>query len=180
MSRPAEPRGWNGWRRWLGSELSKADWLPPLLARLWMGSSFLMSGVYHIGHVRESTAFFAQLHIPGAAFFAPFVGWVEFIFGALLVVGLVTPLTVVPLIAIMIVATFTAKRPTLVQKPGDILTLGEPLYVLLLLWLGISGPGRVSADHRLDRLTETSPPTRIRADPGPGEPHPHAPFPQPV
>jgi uncharacterized membrane protein YphA (DoxX/SURF4 family) len=105
---------------------------------------------------------------------------VELIFGALLVLGLFTPLTVVPLIAIMIVATFTAKRPHLVQKPGDILTLGEPLYVLLLLWLGISGPGRISVDHRLDHLAETSPPTRIRAETSPAEPPPHAPAPQPV
>jgi putative oxidoreductase len=152
------------YHRWHGRLLegmAKVDWLPALLARIWLGVSFLMSGFHKATHGREAVEHFAQLGIAAPGFFAPLVSTVELVGGVLLIVGLFTRAAALPLIVTMIVATITAKVPGL-KKPGDFLLLGEPLYALLLLWLVVDGAGRASLDHVLDRRLEAT-----ALDPGP-------------
>lgn len=97
-----------------------------------------------------------QSHIPFPHANAIFVSAVEFASGAGLVVGLLTPLCAVVLVADMIVAIAT-NRIHSIQATGvlgwvdDFLYLPEVLYVLILVWLIFSGPGRYSLDGLIGR-----------------------------
>jgi uncharacterized membrane protein YphA (DoxX/SURF4 family) len=170
----AEPDAYRGWYRQMGIALRRLDWLPPLLARLWLGGSFLWSGYHQATHAGDAVTHFARLGIPAPGFFVPLVSAVELACGALLLVGLLTRLAAIPLIVTMVVATITAKIPQL-KRPGDFLLIGEALYVLLLTYLVIDGPGRVSLDARLEqRTSETTPPAEIHRPlpPASGRLHP--------
>ncbi len=76
---------------------------------------------------------------------------VEFACGAALALGLLTPLCAAMLVGDMIVAIAT-NRIHSIQASGvlawldDFLYLPEVLYVLILVWLIFSGPGRYSVD----------------------------------
>jgi putative oxidoreductase len=80
-----------------------------------------------------------------------FVASVEFACGAGLALGLLTPLCAAMLTVDMIVAIATVAIHT-IQASGflawldDFLYLPEVLYVLILVWLIFSGPGRYSVD----------------------------------
>jgi uncharacterized membrane protein YphA (DoxX/SURF4 family) len=56
---------------------------------------------------------FAHIGIPYSAVMGPFVGIVEMLCGALVVIGLLTRLAAIPLIVIMIVAILSTKVPIL-------------------------------------------------------------------
>ena len=66
--------------------------------------------------------------------------------------GLFTRLASIPLLITMVVAIATAKRAEISGLP-DLLGLVEFLYVVLLLWLAAGGPGPLSADRMLARLS---------------------------
>jgi putative oxidoreductase len=93
----------------------------------------------------------AQSHIPFPHANAIFVSLVEFACGAGLAVGLLTPMCAAVLVADMIVAIAT-NRIHSIQATGilgwldDFLYLPEVLYVMILVWLIFSGPGRYSLD----------------------------------
>jgi putative oxidoreductase len=82
---------------------------------------------------------------------AIFVTLVEFVCGAGLVIGLLTPLCALGLAGVMIVAV-TTNRVRSIEAKGllawldDFLYLPEVLYVMILVWLAFSGPGRYSID----------------------------------
>ena len=82
---------------------------------------------------------------------ALFVATVEFACGASLALGSLTPLCAATLIGDMLVAIAT-NRIHSIQASGvlawidDFLYLPEVLYVLILVWLIFSGPGRYSVD----------------------------------
>jgi uncharacterized membrane protein YphA (DoxX/SURF4 family) len=59
---------------------------------------------------------FAKIGIPDSAFTAPFVGIVEIVFGAFIIVGVLTRLSTIPLLIDIAVATATTKIPMLVDK----------------------------------------------------------------
>ena len=142
---------------------AKIGWLPPLVARLTVGWIFLVSGwgkVHNMGRVIE---FFRSLGIPAPEFQAPLAAWSELICGALLLVGLLSRFASVPLIITMIVAIATAKRGDLVPSSEEALStiayahkwlsnlfgLSEFLYIALLLFIGVGGPGPISLDGLL-------------------------------
>ena len=75
---------------------------------------------------------------------------------ALLALGLLTPLCSLALVIVMIVAIAT-NRIQSIQASGvlawldDFLYLPEVLYVIILVWLIFSGPGRYSIDGLISR-----------------------------
>jgi putative oxidoreductase len=93
----------------------------------------------------------AQSHIPFPHANAIFVSLIELACGAGLIVGLLTPLCAGVLAVDMIVAIAT-NRIQSIQANGvfawvdDFLYLPEALYVMILVWLIFSGPGRYSLD----------------------------------
>jgi putative oxidoreductase len=86
---------------------------------------------------------FTDLGIPMPHLQAPFVAVVELVGGLLLLTGLLTRLAAVPLMGTMVVALLTAQREQ-THNLGDLFGTVEFLYLSLLLWLAIAGPGRVA------------------------------------
>jgi putative oxidoreductase len=77
---------------------------------------------------------------------------VEFVFGFLLILGAATPVACVMLGCVMIVAIATTavrniKAPLLIGWLSEFLYLPEVLYLMVLFWLSLSGPGWFSVDH---------------------------------
>jgi putative oxidoreductase len=128
-------------------------WLPPTLARLTVGWIFLWSGWGKLHALDGVIEFFGQLGIPYPELQAPFASATELVCGALLLAGLCTRIASVPLIVVMLVAIATAQREN-VAALGDLFGLSEYLYVTLLVWLAIAGPGPLSLDAALLRLLE--------------------------
>lgn len=120
-------------------------WLPPLLARLTVGSTFLLAGLGKLQNMDRTIGFFTSLGLPAPAFNAMLVGWVEFLGGLLLIVGLGTRLASIPLSIIMLTALSTAKAADIsgiLSLPG----ITDFLYLVMLVWLIVAGPGRVALD----------------------------------
>ncbi len=92
--------------------------------------------------------------IPFADFNTVFVSTVEFVFGWLLVLGLATPLACAMLGCVMIIAiaAIAVKNIKATSPAGwlsEFLYLPEVLYLVILFWLFLSGPGWLSIDHLL-------------------------------
>src|SRR3989441_11941700 len=85
-----------------------------LLARLAAGCIFLSEGIQKFLFPAElGVGRFVKIGIPAPQLLAPFVGVVEIVCGALLIVGLITRLAAIPLVIDMIVAITTTKIPML-------------------------------------------------------------------
>lgn len=89
-----------------------------------------------------------------------FVSSVEFIGGCLLVIGLLSSLCSAALIIDMTVAIRTVRLATirsgisLLDWLDDFLFLPETMYIIILIWLICSAPGRFSVDDRIFRAFE--------------------------
>ena len=128
--------------------LKKAEWFPPLLARITIAGVFAIAGWGKLNNLAKVTEYFTMLGIPAPQLQAPFVAGVEFFCGLLVLVGLCTRLASVPLIGTMVVALITAKREN-ISSLFDLFEMSEYLYVPLLIYLIVFGPGRVSVDYFL-------------------------------
>ncbi len=135
--------------------------LQPLLAdltslaiRLTIGQAFMQTGWGKLHNLDNVTKFFASLGIPAPQLQAAFVGGLELVGGALLIVGLVVRPIAVLLLGTMAVAILTADRDgflaALAINPEKNLTDVVPwMFGLLLLALLTWGPGRLSLDALL-------------------------------
>jgi putative oxidoreductase len=140
-------------------KLRAAEWMPITAARVLIGIFFFISGGYKLlvparFSMMEQTL--AQSHIPFPHANAIFLSLVEVFCGAGLVVGLLTRLCALVLAVDMIVAVAT-NRIHSIQASGvlawldDFLYLPEVLYVMILVWLIFSGPGRYNLDGLIVR-----------------------------
>ncbi len=85
-----------------------------LLVRLAAGGVFVLSGLAKFLFVNQGPARFAKIGLPAPMPLAYFVGAIEVICGALLVLGLLVRLAAIPLAIDMAVAIVTTKLPLLV------------------------------------------------------------------
>jgi putative oxidoreductase len=131
----------------------KLTWLPPALARLCLGVVFVLSGWGKLHNLETVRQFFAQLHIPAPDFTAAFVASIELVCGALVLVGVLTRIAVIPLIITMIVAIVTVKMEDM-SGLRDLLRVEEFHYILLSVWLAIAGAGSLSLDQLMARRLE--------------------------
>ena len=128
-----------------------------LSARLAVGSAFFLSGCgkLFVNERREQMRqTLREAHIPFPELNAVFVSTVEFVFGLLLVAGGATPLACVMLGGLMIVAIATTAVQTIkalspLDWLSEFLYLPEVLYLVILVWLFLSGPGWFSVDHSI-------------------------------
>jgi len=93
---------------------------------------------------------FQKIGIPGPQFSAPFVGAVEVVCGSLLILGLFTMMSALPLLIDIGVAIYTTKVPML-HKEGIWPTLHESrtdlCMALGLLAILLLGPGTIAFDR---------------------------------
>ena len=145
--------------------LRAAEWMPITAVRASTGIFFCISGgtkLYVPAQFSTMEHTLAQSHIPFPHASALFVSLVEFVSGAGLVVGLLTPLCALVLAIDMIVAIAT-NRVQSIQASGvlawldDFLYLPEVLYLMILVWLIFSGPGRYSVDGLIVRWIAVQP-----------------------
>lgn len=121
------------------------DGVGPLVARITLGVIFASSGLGKLQHLDKVTAFFTDLGIPAPHFQAAFVGSVELFGGILLLVGLGSRICAMLLASTMVVAIITAKRAD-IHSFTDFLGLEEWVYLVMLGWLVLAGPGRFAID----------------------------------
>jgi putative oxidoreductase len=145
---------------------SESGWT--ILVRLLVGLVvFLPEGIQKLAYPDLLGAGrFAKIGIPFPELMGPFVGVVETVCGALIIIGLLTRLAAVPLIIIMIVALVSTKLPILLghdvgmfhlpanmTRTGFWSTLHESRADLTMLlgciYLLIVGAGKWSLDHRI-------------------------------
>jgi putative oxidoreductase len=127
-------------------------WLAPLFARITVGYVFLLSGWGKLHNLPLVTQNFIGWGIPFPHVLTPFVSGVEFFGGLFLLLGLLTRISAGALGITMIVAIRAAKWGD-VDSLETLLGFDEFEYLALFLWLAIAGPGIVSLDHLLQRLT---------------------------
>lgn len=120
-------------------------WLPPLAARIVVGWVFVESGWGKLHHIDKVIGFFTDLGLPAPAFQAHLVATTEFTAGLALLLGMFSRLASIPLMIIMAVAIATAKREEL-HGFSDLIGFSEFLYMVLLFWILITGPGKVALD----------------------------------
>ena len=136
--------------------LESVEWLWRLVVRLSVGIEFFGSGLGKLGKLPGLIEFFRKLGIPFPELQAPFVAGVEFVCGALIVVGLLTRPSALMLCGVMAVAIFTAAAPehhitATWRGLLEFFYLPEWGLLLLLVWLVLVGPGRASLDALIGR-----------------------------
>jgi|SRR5262249_59933963 len=141
------------WPLGLGT-LSHYEWVGILIARLSVGALFALSGrgkLFVPSRREEMIRTLRAAAVPAPEANAVVVSSVEFVFGGLLAIGFLTPLSCVMLSGVMVVALATTvlpavKAPSFAGWLASVLYLPEVLYVVILIWLFLSGPGWFSVD----------------------------------
>ena len=145
--------------------LRAAEWMPITAVRVSIGIFFCISGGTKLFVPAQCSTMehtLAQSHIPFPHASALFVSLVEFVSGAGLIVGILTPLCALVLAIDMTVAIAT-NRIQSIQASGvlawldDFLYLPEVMYLMILVWLIFSGPGRYSVDGLIVRWVSVQP-----------------------
>ena len=132
----------------------KFAWLGPLLMRIFFGYFWLETGWTKLQGIEGFTARFVQWGIPFPAFSAQVSAWTELIGGVLIMVGLFTRLTALPMIINMAVAIVLVVLPE-VHSFNEFIELNEFLYILIFFWLFVAGPGPASLDVLTKRWLTT-------------------------
>ncbi len=140
-------------RRMFSSQASSAV----ILVRILVGWVFLSEGIQKFLYPQAlGVGRFAKIGIPAPGFFGPFVGAVETVCGALLILGLLTRLASIPLIIDISVAIAATKIPMLLHQ-GFWAAMHEARtdFCMLLgsIFLLIVGAGSASLDASLARGT---------------------------
>lgn len=144
------------WKRVLATQAPAAV----LLIRLAVGLTFLSEGIQKFLYPDDRGAGrFDKIGLPEPELLGYFVGSFEAVCGALIVLGLLTRLAVLPTIAIMLVAIATTKIPIL-QNDGfwemahdartDFAMLTGSLFLLIV------GAGKLSIDRGLSAMRTES------------------------
>jgi putative oxidoreductase len=130
-------------------------WLPQVFARINVGLFFSISGYNKLFVPTNQAAMLTTMQhacIPFPEFNAVFVAVLEFVFGGLLALGLLTRASALILLAIVGVATFSDGVHKIPVGLGPLdwydwfLYLPEVLYGLLLFWILFAGAERFGAD----------------------------------
>ena len=132
------------------------QWLPPLVLRLFWGYFWAETGWAKLQNIDTFTERFMGWGIPFPMFSATVSGLTDLAGGLCLMLGLFTRLATIPMMVNMAVAIALVNIRD-VHSFDDFVELNEFLYLLVLFWLLVAGPGRVSVDHWLKQKLGLSP-----------------------
>jgi putative oxidoreductase len=124
------------------------SWAGPLLMRLVVGYTFMLSGWGKLNALPQVTENFIGWGIPFPKILTPFVSGVEFFGGVMLILGLFTRIPAAMLAVVMLVAIKSAKWGD-VDSLETLLGFEEMTYFAAFMWLAICGPGNASLDRLL-------------------------------
>ena len=140
-------------KRWTNAALgltTSLDWLAPLLVRIYFGYFWAETGWGKIHNLNAFAQRFVGWGVPYPHISAALSGYTEWIGGILLMLGLFTRLVSIPLMFNMFVALVKVKMKE-VTGIDDFAEMDEALYMFILFWLIMAGPGRISIDHLIRR-----------------------------
>ena len=143
MANPIAPL----WR--LRDALARHEWIAQLLLRLVFGYFWLETGWAKLHNLEFFSARFVEWGIPFPMLSATVSGATDLVGGALLMLGLGTRLAAIPMIINMLVALAVVVLPT-IGTLDEFVELDEVLYVAVLFWLLVAGPGKASLDHVIE------------------------------
>jgi putative oxidoreductase len=128
-----------------------------LLARVVIGYGFYEAGKGKLGDIQKPIGYFTQLHIPYPVANAWFVTYVEYIGGALMIVGFISRPVCAILAIDMIVAYWTADHDAVMKlfHDQDMATFmsATPFWFLVAsLLVTAVGPGWFSIDGIINAL----------------------------
>lgn len=125
-------------------------WAGPLVARIVVGYTFMLTGWGKLQNLPAITENFRGWGIPHPEILTPFtVGW-ECFGGLFLILGLMTRISGGALAVTMIVAIVSAKWGD-VMTLEDLLGFEESTYLAVFTWLAITGAGKASLDYLIER-----------------------------
>lgn len=129
--------------------------LPPLITRIALGHAFFLTGRGKLADFDTFVSFLTDQGVPQPVLNAHVVARLEYYGGILLVLGLLTRLVALGLAGTMVVALLTERRQFFESwrftgeiGPTDISSF---VFLVLLTWLVVQGPGVVSLDALLAR-----------------------------
>ena len=129
--------------------------LPPLVTRITLGHAFFLTGRGKLANFDTFVSFLADQGVPAPVLNAHVVARLEFYGGILLAIGLLTRLVALGLAGTMVVALLTERRQFFEswRFTGDVgpTDIASFVFLLLLGWLVVYGPGGVSLDALLAR-----------------------------
>ena len=125
-------------------------WAGPLVARVVVGYTFMLTGWEKLNNLEFVTKNFADWGIPFPHFTTPFVASWECFGGLFLILGLMTRICGGALAVTMIVAIVSAKWAD-VQSLEDLLGFEETTYLAVFVWLAVVGAGQASLDYLIER-----------------------------
>ncbi|MGI9045111.1 MAG: DoxX family protein [Gemmatimonadaceae bacterium] len=142
---------------YLANGLPRYEWIAVLIARMSVGVLFAISGggkLFVAEKRKEMQETLRKAGVPAPETMAVVLAFIEFFFGLLLALGFLTPISCMMLIGVMIGALVTTVLPGIEARTpiawlGEFLYRPETLYLVILFWLLLSGPGALSADHIL-------------------------------
>jgi putative oxidoreductase len=129
-----------------------------LLVRVSLGLFFAISGAKKWFVASSTQSMYETLvraKVPFPHLMTYFVSGVELVGGSLLIVGFLSSLACMALLADMLVAILTTKLSAMPKGLSpldwldDLLYFPEVLYVFFFIWLICSGPGKFSVDYWL-------------------------------
>ena len=129
-----------------------------ILIRMIVGAVFLSEGIQKfLFPALRGAGRFEKIGLPSPEFLGAFVGAFEILCGALILIGLLTRLAVIPLITIMLVAILTTKAEVLAEKGFWEMMHGSRTDWSMLLgsvFLVIKGGGHWSVDAALSKQSD--------------------------
>jgi len=127
-------------------------WAGPLLARLVVGYTFMLSGWGKFQDLPRITQNFVEWGIPAPQLLTPLTSGIELVGGLCLLLGLLTRISAGALGVTMIVAIKAAKLAPDTSLE-DLLGFDETAYLAIFAWLAIAGAGPLSLDRLLEPFT---------------------------
>src|SRR5258706_739149 len=125
---------------------SHFSWAGPLIMRLIVGYTFMLTGWGKLTNLAQVTENFIGWGIPFPKILTPFVSGVEFFGGVMLMLGLFTRIPAAMLAVVMLVAIKSAKWGS-VDSLETLLGFEEATYFAAFMWLPLSGPRAAFLDR---------------------------------
>lgn len=135
---------------WPKHVASYFEWAGPLLARVVVGYTFMVTGWGKLQNLEAITENFIHWGIPFPHFMTPFVASWECFGGLFIIFGLMTRICGGALAVTMIVAIASAKWSD-VDSLETLLGFEESTYFAVFTWLAICGAGKASLDYLVER-----------------------------
>ena len=129
----------------------KTHYLGTLLARICVGYMFAKSGYNLFSKLDAHANYFRGLGVPAPEIMAPFVVTLELVGGTLLILGIGTRIMSIMLAGVMAVALLTEHFDKVKNDLSVLFYHSDFLLILLLVWIVLTGPGKLSIDHVLRR-----------------------------